>query len=346
MAGQLLLKKSSVLIVGAGGLGCPSSLYLAASGVGHIGIVDYDEVEVNNLHRQILHTTVGVGVRKVDSAATFIKNLNPHIKVTSYPILLNNTNSFDIMSNYDVIIDATDNVPTRYLLNDTCVRLSKPLVSGSALQMEGQLTIYNYKNGPCYRCIFPIPPPSETVTNCGDGGVLGMIPGVIGLLQALETVKIILNQDTIQGYLLLFNGCDTTFKKIKLRPRNPACEICGQSSNRLSKPLNQFDYEEFCGSKSCDKSPNLKLLPEGKRITATKYNSIKDEPHVLVDVRYEQEFGICKLENSLNIPITKINSKECIEKIEEEIAKKKDENVSSKFVCFLLIFLENINFKT
>ncbi|KAK6631669.1 hypothetical protein RUM43_013733 [Polyplax serrata] len=327
--GQILLRQSSVLIVGAGGLGCPSSVYLAGSGVGHIGLVDYDDVEVNNLHRQILHTTNTVKMKKVESAGNFLKSLNPMIKVSIHPVLLDTSNAFDIISKYNVVIDATDNVVTRYLLNDACVMLGKPLISGSALQMEGQLTIYNYKNGPCYRCLFPVPPPPETVNNCSDSGVLGVIPGIIGVLQALEAIKLILNQETMSGKLLLFSGTDTSFRKIKLRDRNINCAVCG--NNPTIKKL--IDYEQFCNSKSNDKYSNLSLLPTEKRVSAQQYSYVRESPHILIDVRYKQEFKICKLDNSLNIPIDQINSVETFNAIQKEINNKQILDVPIFVIC-------------
>ncbi|VDI69106.1 adenylyltransferase and sulfurtransferase [Mytilus galloprovincialis] len=195
--GQLSLSRTSVLIVGAGGLGCPSAVYLAAAGVGRIGIVDYDEVELNNLHRQILHTEKRVGTPKSSSVASSCTQLNSLVECIPYHLQLDSTNALRLIKQYDVVLDATDNVATRYLLNDACILANKPLVSGSALRFEGQLTIYNYEGGPCYRCLYPKPPPPETVTNCSDGGVLGVIPGIIGCMQALEAIKICAGIDRI-----------------------------------------------------------------------------------------------------------------------------------------------------
>ncbi|KAL0275716.1 UNVERIFIED_CONTAM: hypothetical protein PYX00_003496 [Menopon gallinae] len=302
--GQILLKKSSVLVVGAGGLGCPASLYLAGSGVGHIGIVDYDSVEVNNLHRQVLYSSQSVGASKVESSARVLKDLNGNVSVTTYAVVLDKSNAMDVIANFDVVIDATDNVATRYLLNDACVLSGKPLVSGSALKTEGQLTVYNHENGPCYRCLFPVPPPPETVTNCGDGGVFGPVPGVIGVLQALETMKIILRKKTLSGSLLLFDGLETKFRTVRLRSRNQNCDVCGVHPTVTEL----IDYEQFCRSKSNDKNPNLKLLPEEKRVTVSEYKSFQNSPHVLIDVRTKEEFDICRLEGSLNIPIDKTSS--------------------------------------
>lgn len=303
--GQLKLKRASVLVVGAGGLGCPSSLYLAGAGVGRIGLLDYDEVELTNLHRQLLHTESTVGLTKVDSARDYLQELNSQIELSTHHCQLTSDNALAILEQYDIVVDATDNVATRYLLNDACVLLKKPLVSGSALQLEGQLTVYNHKNGPCYRCLFPTPPPPETVTNCGDGGVLGAITGVIGALQALETIKIILGNDgVLSGRLLLFDGHQSCFRNLKLRGKKPDCTVCS-STPSLTKLI---DYEQFCSMKATDKDSALSLLQPHERITVQEYKAIVDRnlPHVLVDVRGANQFEICQLPQSINIPIEDI----------------------------------------
>lgn len=251
----------------------------------------------------------------MDSASESLKNINENLKISRFPVLINSENALKIISEFDIVIDATDNVATRYLLNDACVLLHKPLVSGSALQMEGQLTVYNHNNGPCYRCVFPTPPPPESVTNCSEGGVLGAIPGVIGVLQALETIKIILKQNVLAGYLLLFDGADSTFRKVKLRNANPNCAVCG-----VNPEITQLiDYEKFCRSRNNDKNPNLELLPESKRITVDEFNQLRNERHVLIDVRSECEYRICKLSDSINIPIKKVDSSQSVDKIQSEI---------------------------
>ncbi|XP_015512629.1 adenylyltransferase and sulfurtransferase MOCS3 [Neodiprion lecontei] len=304
--GQLKLKKSSVLIVGAGGLGCPAALYLVGAGIGHIGIIDYDEVEINNLHRQLLHSEESIRVSKVVSATAALTRLNSSVNITPYKMQLDSSNALGIVKQYDVILDATDNVATRYLLNDACVLTGKPLVSGSALKFEGQLTVYNYR-GPCYRCVFPTPPPPETVTNCGDGGVLGAAVGTIGVLQALEAMKIILEMSgVLAGRLLLFDGTETLFRNVKLRPKNQNCLICGDNST-IDKLI---DYEEFCRAKANDKNPGLKLLKESERLSVKEYHKFADSSatsHVLIDVRSHEEFEICKLPNSINVPFTQIS---------------------------------------
>lgn len=303
--GQLKLKKASVLVVGAGGLGCPSSMYLTGAGIGRIGILDYDEVELTNLHRQLLHTESTVGLAKVDSVKSYLSELNSQIELITHHTQLTSDNALTIIGQYDIIVDATDNVATRYLLNDTCVMLKKPLVSGSALQLEGQLTVYNYRNSPCYRCLFPTPPPPETVTNCGDGGVLGAITGVIGALQALETIKIILgNEGVLAGRLLLFDGQQSSFRNLKLRSKKINCIVCSENPS-LTKLI---DYEQFCSMKATDKDSHLNLLSENERITVEYYKQLVDDGnhHLLIDVRGSNQFDICKLPASVNIPIDDI----------------------------------------
>ncbi|XP_024943042.1 adenylyltransferase and sulfurtransferase MOCS3 [Cephus cinctus] len=323
--GQVKIKNSSVLIVGAGGLGCPSALYLAGAGVGCIGIVDYDDVEVNNLHRQLLFTEDNIGTPKVDAAAEFITRLNRNVKIIPYKLQLSSSNALQVIENYDIVLDCTDNVATRYLLNDACVLSGKPLVSGSALKFEGQLTVYNYK-GPCYRCIFPTPPAPYTVTNCGDGGVVGAAVGTIGLLQALEALKIILEMPgVLTRRLLLFDGTETTFRNIKLRPKNLNCAICG--NNRTIHKL--IDYEQFCGAKANDKNPDLKILRDDERVTVEDYHKMYNSqltPHILIDVRSPEEFEICQIKNSINVPFTEIEKDGCLALIEAEVNKRQQED--------------------
>lgn len=317
--GQLKLKKASVLVVGAGGLGCPSSLYLAGAGIGRIGILDYDEVELTNLHRQLLHTESTVGLTKVDSAKAYLEELNSQIEIVTHHTQLASGNALSIIGEYDIVVDATDNVATRYLLNDACVLLKKPLVSGSALQLEGQLTVYNYKGGPCYRCLFPTPPPPETVTNCGDGGVLGAITGVIGALQALETIKIILgNEGVLFGRLLLFDGQQSTFRNLKLRPKKAECSVCSENPT-LTKLI---DYEQFCSMKATDKDSHLTLLGPQERITVQEYKQLSDNniQHLLIDVRGSNQFEICQLPTSINIPIDDILKNRRTEEILAQVA--------------------------
>jgi adenylyltransferase/sulfurtransferase len=296
-----------VLIVGAGGLGCPAAQYLAAAGIGCIGIVDYDNVEISNLHRQVIHGEGQVGIAKVTSAGLFINSLNSNVKVVTHCLLLNSSNALDIIRQYDVVLDATDNLPSRYLLNDSCVILKKPLVSGSALRFEGQLTVYNHDNGPCYRCLYPSPPPPHTVTNCSEGGVLGVVPGIIGSLQALETLKLITGiGDVLSGKLLLFDGLTASFRVVTLRSHDPNCSMCGD--NPTIKEL--IDYEVFCNSTADDKENQVVLIGENDRISCQEYKAVLDQeaPHVLIDVREPVEYDICRLDNSHNIPLSRLQT--------------------------------------
>ncbi|XP_067031765.1 adenylyltransferase and sulfurtransferase MOCS3-like isoform X1 [Acropora muricata] len=300
--GQIKLCNTSVLIVGAGGLGCPSAQYLAAAGVGCIGIVDYDTVEVSNLHRQVLHTEDRVNISKAESMKLQLNHLNSSVKCIPYCTQLSSTNALEIIEKYDVVLDATDNVATRYLLNDACVLAGKPLVSGSALRFEGQLNVYNYENGPCYRCLFPNPPPPESVGNCSDSGVLGPVPGIIGTLQALEAIKIAIGlKSSFCQKMLVYDALDGRFLTIKLRPKQQGCCVCGDNPtiNKLQ------DYELFCGASATDKSPSLTLLSRQQRISVQEYKDILDQccDHVLLDVREPVELEICSLPKSLNIPL-------------------------------------------
>lgn len=275
---------------------------MCGAGVGHIGIVDYDTVEINNLHRQLLHTEHAVGLPKSHSAKNQLHQLNSSINVSIYHVQLSSRNALELIKNYDIVLDASDNVATRYLLNDVCVMLKKPLVSGSALQLEGQLTVYNYRNGPCYRCLFPKPPPPETVTNCGDGGVIGALTGVIGALQALEAIKIVLNiENTLSGRLLLFDAARTIFRNVRLRGKQETCAICSEHPTITEL----IDYEQFCGMKACDKDAHLNILATDQRVTVQELQKIRAEKleHLLIDVRTENEFEICQLEAAENWPI-------------------------------------------
>ncbi|KAK3926908.1 Adenylyltransferase and sulfurtransferase MOCS3 [Frankliniella fusca] len=332
--GQQLLKAASVLIVGAGGLGCPAAQYLTGTGIGHIGLVDYDAVDRSNLHRQLLHTQENIGVSKVASAAGALKQLNSSIRISEHNIQLDSSNAIEIVQQYDIVIDATDNVATRYLLNDVCVISGKPLVSGSALRLEGQLTVYNFNQGPCYRCIFPSPPPPETVTNCGDGGVLGAVPGVIGVLQALEVIKIVLGWDgVLSGKLLLFSGEQSTFRNIRLRVKNPSCVICGD--HPLITKL--IDYEQFCGAKASDKDNAINILREEQRVSPEILHSsfMCNDEGILIDVRDTVEFKMCSLPNSINIPLKSIDETSSIQKIKEivECKKKTHQNCPVYVLC-------------
>lgn len=270
------------------------------------------------MHRQLLHTEEAIGTSKVESIKNFIAKLNSDINVLAHHTLINSSNALEIFKDYDLIVDASDNVATRYLLNDASVLLKKTLISGSALQLEGQLTVYNYQNGPCYRCIFPQPPPKETVMNCGDGGVLGAVTSVIGSLQSMEVIKCILNQENVMsGKLLLYDAASCAFRTIKLRQRRINCEVCGDEPT-IKKLI---DYEQFCGMAASDKDSSLKLLKHDERITVEEYSKIKTS-HLLIDVRSANEFEICKLENSFNVPIKQLLADKIEEGLKERMRKE------------------------
>ncbi|MBK6328356.1 MAG: molybdopterin-synthase adenylyltransferase MoeB [Chloroflexi bacterium] len=250
MTGQKKLKAASVLLIGAGGLGSPLAMYLAAAGIGRIGLVDYDVVDTTNLQRQIIHGTKDVGRPKLDSAKERILDINPHVQVDTYPVPLTSANALEIFAPYDVIIDGTDNFPTRYLTNDACVLLGKPNVYGSIFRFEGQLSIFYAAEGPCYRCLFPEPPPPGLVPSCAEGGVLGILPGTVGAMQATEAIKLILGiGESMIGRLLLYDALNMEFTEVKLR-KNPNCPVC--SENPTLTEL--IDYEQFCGMPAHDRS--------------------------------------------------------------------------------------------
>src|ERR1700723_1116315 len=245
MEGQLKLKAAKVLLVGAGGLGAPLGLYLAAAGVGRIGLVDFDVVDFTNLQRQVIHGTKDVGKKKLDSAAETMLDINPYVDIDRHEVALTSENALEILKDYDIVVDGTDNFPTRYLVNDACVLLKKPNVYGSIFRFEGQATVFAYEDGPCYRCLYPEPPPPGLVPNCAEGGVLGILPGIIGVIQATETVKLILGVgETLKGRLLLYDALGMKFRELKLR-RDKDCPVCGDHPT-VTKLI---DYQQFCGIK-------------------------------------------------------------------------------------------------
>lgn len=324
--GQLNLSKTSVLVVGCGGLGCPLAQYLAVAGIGRLGLLDYDEVELSNLHRQVLHWEENRGEAKALSAANAVRRLNPTVECIPYHLQLLSENALQLIQQYDIVADCSDNVPTRYLVNDACVLSGKPLVSASALRMEGQLTVYNYRGGPCYRCLYPVPPPPETVTNCSDGGVLGVVPGIMGCLQALEVLKIASGRGSSCGQqLVMFDALETRFRSIKLRPKQANCAVCGENPSVTQL----VDYETFCGSAATDKCRKLNLLSRDQRITVKDYKSILDnsDPHILLDVRPNVEVDICHLPFSLNIPLSSLEGKksEHIQLLQDRISQLKQQ---------------------
>ncbi|KAI9374139.1 hypothetical protein BJX61DRAFT_338969 [Aspergillus egyptiacus] len=315
LQGQLKLRKAKVLIVGAGGLGCPAALYLAGAGVGTLGLVDGDTVESSNLHRQVLHRSKNVGKLKVDSAIEYLRELNPHPTYIAHKAHLVPQEAPDIFAYYDLILDCTDNPATRYLISDTAVLLGKPLVSASALRTEGQLMVLNNPprpagdkmGGPCYRCVFPRPPPANSITSCADGGILGPVVGTMGVLQALEAIKVLTAAQeangTSQPSLLIFSAYSSPqFRTIKLRSRRPNCAVCSTeaSVNLESVKSGSMDYVFFCGSAD----PGDILSPE-ERITPLEYRRTAADGHI-IDVREKVQFDICNLDRSINIPISSI----------------------------------------
>ncbi|XP_014502670.1 adenylyltransferase and sulfurtransferase MOCS3 [Vigna radiata var. radiata] len=328
--GQANLLKSSILVVGAGGLGAPALLYFAAAGVGRLGIVDHDVVELNNMHRQVIHTEAYVGKPKVKSAAAACLSVNSTIEVVEHEEALRTSNALEILSKYDIIVDATDNAPTRYLISDCCVVLGKPLVSGAALGMEGQLTVYNYKGGPCYRCLFPLPPPRTACQSCAEGGVLGVVPGIIGSLQALEAIKIAAAVgEPLSGRMLLLDALSGRTRIVKIRGRSMHCEACGENATFTEQKFQEFDYEKFTETPLRVPPLKLHLLPSESRISSKEYSEIilKKEPHVLVDVRPAHHFKIVSLPKSLNIPLSTLESR--LPEISSALKKEEDSGLVS-----------------
>ncbi len=291
--GQLKLKAAKVLLVGTGGLGAPLGLYLTAAGVGRIGIVDFDVVDFTNLQRQVIHGTSDVGRKKLDSAADRMREINPFVKIDKHEVALSSENALDILRDYDIVVDGTDNFPTRYLVNDACVLLHKPNVYGSIFRFEGQATVFAYEGGPCYRCLYPEPPPPGLVPSCAEGGVLGILPGTIGLIQATETVKLILGiGEPLVGRLLLYDALAMRFRELKLR-RDPECPVCGDHPT-VTKLI---DYQQFCGIPK----PQPEAQMEGDiDPTDVKAKIDRGDKFVLIDVREPHEYQIC------NIPFAKL----------------------------------------
>ncbi len=297
LEGQLKLKQAKVLCIGAGGLGAPLSLYLAAAGVGRIGIVDFDSVEATNLQRQVLFSTRDVGRPKTEAAAARLRGLNPHVQIDALQIRLTSENALDILKEYDIIVDGTDNFPARYLVNDACVLLGKPNVYGSIFRFEGQVSVFGAPGGPCYRCVYPEPPPPGLVPSCAEGGVLGVLPGIVGAMQAAETLKLILGTgDSLAGRLLLLDVLTMTFRELKLR-KNPACPVCGE--HRTVTKL--IDYTEFCGLRGEESSSMAANVPE---MTPRELKARLDrgDDLFILDVREPQEYRICHLNGRL-IPL-------------------------------------------
>src|SRR5579872_772080 len=305
MEGQLKIKAAKVLCIGAGGLGSPLALYLGAAGVGTIGVVDFDVVDYTNLQRQIIHTTADVGKKKLDSAAEKLKAINPFLNIKKFDTRLSSENALELFKDFDIIADGTDNFPTRYLVNDACVLTGKPNVYASIFRFEGQASIFATEDGPCYRCLYPEPPPPGLVPSCAEGGVLGILPGLLGVIQATETIKLILGKgDPLVGRLLLVDALGMKFRELKLR-KNPECPACGKNPT-ITKLI---DYEQFCGvpgtsqvgyNQSAMNVPNPEL-PQMSPEELHRRLQAGDAPFVL-DVREPHEYQICNIGGHL-IPI-------------------------------------------
>ncbi len=309
LEGQKKLKAASVLCIGTGGLGSPLLLYLAAAGIGRIGIVDFDIVDSSNLQRQIIHGTSWVGKPKIVSAKDRILEINPYCQVDLYETRISSENALDILAPYDVVIDGTDNFPTRYLTNDACVLLDKPNVYGSIFRFEGQATVFNYQGGPNYRDLYPEPPPPGMVPSCAEGGVLGVLPGVIGTIQATEAIKIILGApDTLSGRLLLYNAWEMKFRELKLRP-NPIRPV-------IEKLI---DYEQFCGipQAKAQEAAEQKKMTEMTVVELKELLDSNANDYILIDVRNPNEYQIANIPNSVLIPLPDIENGAAIPKIKE-----------------------------
>jgi sulfur-carrier protein adenylyltransferase/sulfurtransferase len=296
MEGQLKLKAAKVLCIGAGGLGSPLALYLAAAGVGTLGVVDFDVVDYTNLQRQVIHTTADVGRKKLDSAAEKVKAINPFIDLRPFETKLTSENALELFCDFDIIVDGTDNFPTRYLVNDACVLTGKPNVYGSIFRFEGQVSVFATKDGPCYRCLYPEPPPPGLVPSCAEGGVLGILPGLVGVMQATEAIKLILGKgEPLVGRLLLVDALGMRFRELKLR-KNPDCPACGTHPT----VTNLIDYNEFCGIRGEEK-PVASNVPE---IQPEELKAKLDagEDIFILDVREPHEYQICNLQGYL-IPL-------------------------------------------
>src|SRR5215831_1638988 len=330
--GQKKLKAASVLLVGTGGLGAPLGLYLAAAGIGHIGLVDFDVVDFTNLQRQVIHFTGDVGRKKLDSAAEKMLALNPHLKITRHEVALSSENALDILKDYDLIIDGTDNFPTRYLVNDACVLLKKPNVYGSIFRFEGQATIFATEGGPCYRCLYPEPPPPGLVPSCAEGGVLGILPGTIGLIQATEAVKLILGiGEPLVGRLMLYDALGMRFRELKLR-KNPDCPVCGD--HRTITGL--IDYNQFCGIPAHEPTPAPGVAEGEIDPVEVKAKIDRGDPFVLIDVREPHEYQIAKIPYARLIPLGELPKRvNELNSADEIVAHCKSGMRSAKAVDFL-----------
>jgi molybdopterin/thiamine biosynthesis adenylyltransferase/rhodanese-related sulfurtransferase len=295
-AGQRRLKAARILCIGAGGLGSPAALYLAAAGVGTIGIVDFDDVDLSNLQRQILHGTKDIGRRKLESARDRLRDINPEIEIELHECRFSSENASQLVAQYDVVVDGSDNFPTRYLSNDVCVFARKPNVYGSVFRFEGQTTVFApHLGGPCYRCLFPEPPPPDSVPNCAQAGVLGVLPGIIGMLQAIETIKLIVGiGEPLVGRLVHFDALKVKFRELNLR-RDPECPVCGENPTIFSP----IDYEQFCGARNEEAIPTMSAHELKRKIDAR-------ERFELIDVREAFEYEMARIDGAKLIPLGEI----------------------------------------
>jgi molybdopterin/thiamine biosynthesis adenylyltransferase/rhodanese-related sulfurtransferase len=297
MEGQLKLKNAKVLLIGTGGLGAPLGLYLAAAGVGHLGLVDFDVVDFTNLQRQVTFGSDDVGKPKALAAQARLSNLNPDIEIETFETKLTSENALELFKNFDIIVDGTDNFPTRYLVNDACILLGKPNVYGSIFRFEGQVTVFGMPDGPCYRCLYPEPPPPGLVPSCAEGGVLGVLPGIVGSIQAMETIKLILGSgESLKGRLLLFDALAMKFRELKLR-KNHSCPMCGDHPT-ITKLI---DYYEFCGVRGEEApGPDVQVPEISPRDLKSRLD--RGDDLFILDVREPHEFQICNLNGHL-IPL-------------------------------------------
>ena len=330
MEGQLKLKSAKVALIGTGGLGAPLGMYLAAAGIGRIGLVDFDVVDFTNLQRQVIHGTKDVGRKKLDSAADTMLDINPFLEIDRHETALSSENALQILKDYDIVVDGTDNFPTRYLVNDACVLLGKPNVYGSIFRFEGQATVFAYPGGPCYRCLYPEPPPPGLVPSCAEGGVLGILPGTVGLIQATETVKLILGiGEPLVGRLMLYDALAMRFRELKLR-RNAECPVCGD--HPTIREL--IDYQQFCGIPN---QPHEPVAVEGDiDPVEVKAKIDRGDSFVLIDVREPHEYQICRIPSAKLIPLgdlpKRVNE---LDSADEIVAHCKSGVRSAKAVDFL-----------
>ncbi|SMN19681.1 similar to Saccharomyces cerevisiae YHR111W UBA4 Protein that activates Urm1p before its conjugation to proteins (urmylation) [Maudiozyma saulgeensis] len=338
--GQIKLKNAKILVIGAGGLGCPSLPYLAGAGIGTIGIVDNDTIDTSNLHRQILHSTANVGMLKCESAKRYLEQLNPNVNVITYPVRLNNHNAFEIFKDYDLVLDCTDTPITRYLISDVAVNLGMTIVSASGVRTDGQLTILNFKNvGPCYRCFYPVPPSPNSVSSCSEGGVIGPCIGLVGVMMAVETIKLLLDVYTLDNwepFLMQYSGFPKqSLRTFRMRGRKDSCKCCGESPTITKQSIesNEINYQEFCGVRNYD------VCSTNERITVNEfeesYHKIDKKDYILLDVRPPHHYDISHLANTYNIPVKSLRdmdgSLEQLQKIIPDVNEKSEVVVMCRF---------------